>query len=1224
MGLFDNLEAAPETPEEDVVLQPQGETLETPTAEPETPEEAIFVARNVREEIEAEEEGMRIGNPVEFAEQFNNTIISAAGAPVDVMTWAMNKASNAVFGKDFVDPETVVGGSAQLKATLNPLDIGSDREADSYAGYAGNTFGEAAAFLAGGAGVVQKAKTGSGVVAGIAKEADVALKTKLGTVVAGEAVVSAGAAAGRQYSEENEFGATGSMAMEFATGALALLSAGGAKKVVLDPLTAKLKNMTQKEALEKLSKDEIAEVVTEGQRVIAKEEPAPKKTPEPEVETPAPKTPEADPIDASISAINDILTSDRTGGKGARVTRKVKKHFRAVAQEFFGDINDLLKTKDIATAKKILGRIDKYTEFDRAISKKDYAQGSELQANTRQAMDNGTTDYAAGITAAGNKRTEDLIVLKGMLQKLVDDDVPIDTKLAKQVAADAKKKGEGAPKLSKEEKLDAIADQVAKTFTGERVGVFQQAIDGYFSIRLVQMLNQAKTAFVGVPSAVLMSGARPVLNTPYNIAKSLKLEGVSISRRVQYAAADVTASYEYVRMITKHLGDTMRSSKDTILNKGDSNFLYRDRNVYIRDQLAEAQEPSHRVKKRIKQAQRRNAVTESKSELGRKFLKARATVMNSRPAQVPAFFFDYGISLIGGLEEVSLIAHSMRAARAKGIKNAIDEGAENVWKSSEEYMEGAFDRSRGGLQAKYDPEYADIFNTARRDHFRGMDLDPKDIRKDMVDGLISGLSRVSSNHDEVGYIARTLMVFIGIPLRTAQAAASYIPLISAINVGKNVAGGGARRFETALGGTATWGKYNKKISKLELEIKEQKSLLKSQDNDVATTAEKKLAELENSLADVTDLKMQKDYEELAKLGIGTGVFFLGYEMAKNGQAAGTDSWMTDDQKIATSKVQGAPNSWKTLMGGYEMDYKYFEPFGRVFALGADWYRRSAAEDAGALTEDQTLTQFATSFTKSFFTDSPFATGAKYVTQIMSPNPDTQERGVMGVGRSMITVPAEVRNFNKFDEEFVTDTTAGEFWDTTLSASLGQETGNYRLTLLGEPKLKEEPTIASYFLPFGPKKVPEREAIDDILLEDAMSFKSVSDVPTSISGLKLKNFTNEDNEDLYSVYGQLISETRLGGKTLRQTLNKLVKTGDFKREYKKGYEQNEQGTDINEGVEMIKDVISDYRENARDKILNSKAATDYVDSDGNTIYDILKEREAFSEQPESLLESLNIQ
>ena len=69
--------------------------------------------------------------------------------------------------------------------------------------------------------------------------------------------------------------------------------------------------------------------------------------------------------------------------------------------------------------------------------------------------------------------------------------------------------------------------------------------------------------------------------------------------------------------------------------------------------------------------------------------------------------------------------------------------------------------------------------------------------------------------------------------------------------------------------------------------------------------------------------------------------------------------------------------------------------------------------------------------------------------------------------------------------------------------------------------------------------------------------------------------------------------------------------------------NEQGAEVNEGIEMIKDVISEYRGAARKEILETKAATDYVDSDGNNIYDILKEREDFSERPESLLESLNL-
>ena len=165
--------------------------------------------------------------------------------------------------------------------------------------------------------------------------------------------------------------------------------------------------------------------------------------------------------------------------------------------------------------------------------------------------------------------------------------------------------------------------------------------------------------------------------------------------------------------------------------------------------------------------------------------------------------------------------------------------------------------------------------------------------------------------------------------------------------------------------------------------------------------------------------MQKDYEDIiGKLAVGAGMFFLGYEMAKNGQVAGTDSWMTQEQKIATAKVQGAPNSWKVLFNDKEHDFKYFEPFKGVFALGADVARRQAMADAGALTEEQTLTQFITSFSVILATDSPFATGARYLTQIFSPNEETQKRGVMGVARSLIPTPAEIRNINKFDEEEV--------------------------------------------------------------------------------------------------------------------------------------------------------------------------------------------------------------
>ena len=235
------------------------------------------IEEQINEKVpEDNEEGMRLGNPVDFAEQFNNTLISAAGAPVDMISWAGRKAMTTVgvseetAGKWF--PKEAFGSSANIKETLNPLDIGSDRKADTLLGHAGNASAEGVALLTGGAGIIQKTKKLKGVVGGLSRSADDALRTNLGGVVTAEMIAGAGAGIGRGVAEENEFGATGAFLTEFSTGALALMSAAGAKKVVVDPLIAKLNNMTQKEALEKLSKEEIAEVVAEGQRVIAKED----------------------------------------------------------------------------------------------------------------------------------------------------------------------------------------------------------------------------------------------------------------------------------------------------------------------------------------------------------------------------------------------------------------------------------------------------------------------------------------------------------------------------------------------------------------------------------------------------------------------------------------------------------------------------------------------------------------------------------------------------------------------------------------------------------------------------------------------------------------------------------------------------------------------------------------------------------------------------------------
>ena len=1338
MGLFDQLENAPEIPEEDIVQRnTERPSLEAPEATPETPEEVMMVARTVRKQAQ-EEEGMALGNPVEFAEQFNNTIISAAGAPVDVMTWAMNKASNAVFGKDFVDPETAVGGSAQLKAKLNPLDIGSDRKADTYAGYAGNTFGEAVAFLAGGTAVVQKAKTGSGVIAGIAKEADVALKTKLGTVVAGEAAVSAGAAGGRQYSEENEFGATGSMAMEFATGALALLSAAGAKKVVLDPLTAKLKNMTQKEALEKLSKEEIAEVVAEGQRVIAKEQPAtPKDTPEavatpeptpapknlesdfkpkkvkaagdthpvfkvkvngedvyigssdtmglgriyhvtdesgfdhltlsgnklegdgnlgaaneyrdgfstrkeliealkekaetkaPEP-TPAPKTPEVAPeatpedaIDASIAATKSILEGDRTGGRGARVTAEVKPHFKAVAVEMSDQFNAFAGAKNaddaMVSAKAILTRIDRFIDFDRVIAKKDYAQGSELVANAGHVTPD---SFKAGITAEANQRTADLQTLKNMLEDFTGG--------AKNADEAAEAATELAKKLTPEEKLTAIRSQMEQISRSRSTGPLMSLFDGYFTTRTAMALNQVKTGLVGTMSASIKHLLTPLENTLGAIDGAARLKDTSFRRRATYALADIAATTEYLGTFKNHWRSLGMNMRNTMLETGDSQLLYKEAQAYKGQEGITTQHTNFFARRNLNRAARTEAYNNATGPLDKSYKGLKKAVLNNNVADAIPLIFNYGFGLIGSIEEVSLMTLSRRAQKSMAIKQGVREGAEDIGKYVDDWMNDAFMKQEdGSMRINYDPKYADGFNEARYDHFRNLDIPASDIRVEAEHAIVNALNKVAESPTEVGMIVKFVMMFRGVPTRAGAQLLAYTPPVAYYKAAKIGVRKLASAGEGAVGeGNVSFGKYASKIGELKADIKRSTKLLDDPNTsaDVRDEAEALIAQSDEQIARLETYQRADDYRDIARSLVATGIFLMGYEHGRAGITTGSQSHLTDDQKFAMQKVDGSPNDWKVRWGELELDYRYAEPLKGSYGMGASWGARQAAMESGNLTPEQTATQFFVSAYRDMFLDMPALQGAKTIVQTTSANPETRAKANTGLKRQAIPAPAEIRNILKYDEEFIGDTTQGDSNQTAWRAAIGTEQDNYRLTVLGEPKQKEGQTLMGHLTPFGGKETVERTDLDNILLEDAMSFRSVSEIQTSVSGFQLKKFVHvdEDNgETLYSKFGQLIVETKIGGKNQRQALEALIKEKAFKDAYKRGYSQNEQGTDVNEGIEMMKDIMSEYRAEARKILLETKAATDYVDSDGNNIYDILKEREAFSEQPESLLESLNL-
>jgi hypothetical protein len=564
------------------------------------------------------------------------------------------------------------------------------------------------------------------------------------------------------------------------------------------------------------------------------------------------------------------------------------------------------------------------------------------------------------------------------------------------------------------------------------------------------------------------------------------------------------------------------------------------------------------------------------------------------------------------------------------MQSGIREGVEDLNQYVDDWMNDAFiEQGDGSMRINYDPKYADGFNEARYDHFRSLDIPASDIRVEAEQAFVAALNKVAETPNELGMLTKFVMMFRGVPTRVGAQLIAYAPPVAqyrALKVGTRKLASAA---ESRIGeGEVSFGKYASKIGELKADIKRQTKLLDDPNTsaDVRKEAEALIAQSDEQIARLETYQRADDYRDIARAAVSTGLVLLGIDHGRKGITTGSQSDLTRDQKFDAQKVDGAPNDWKIRWNELELDFRYAEPFKGAYGMGASWGRRMLSKELGTLTPDQTVEQFFIDSYMDMILDMPAMQGGKSVSQAFSSNPETRSKAFTNLKRSAFPIPSELRNILKWDEEFVSDGTQGDSTQSAWRGAVGLEQDNYRLTLLGEPKKKEEQTLMGHLTPYGGRITVERTEIDNILLEDAMSFGTVSEIPTSVSGMQLKKFVHVDDyngETLYSKFGKLITNTKIGGKTQQKALEKLIKTKAFKDAYKKGYSQNEQGTDVNEGIEMIKDIMSKYRAEARKILLETKAATDYVDSDGNNIYNILKEREDFSERPESLLESLNL-
>lgn len=957
------------------------------------------------------------------------------------------------------------------------------------------------------------------------------------------------------------------------------------------------------------------------------------KTPQPSAtpQTSESIAPDQQAVRAAIDEVDSILVN-QTDGNAYNVTKKVKAVFTSASEEIHKDIRKLIETGDIEIAKRLLARLPNYIELDRKVSKKDFAQATGLKANDKNAK-LGAERLKAGITATNNQRTLNLRRLGEMLEELIEDGVPIRDKDVKGLQAENKQKASGT-RLTKEERLDEIQSHLLETFTKERSGTLQKVLDAYFSVRLVQLLNSFKTATVGTVSAVAQTALRPAVNTVVNTRKLLsspKLKDKTIGQKTRYVMSDIIATQEYLYTVTKHLGNTMRSVGNTIKNRGESAFLHLDKHSYVQGEINAAQTITRSEKAGFTRAKRRNDARVQADGTMKTALQIKAKVLNNPIVRAPLFFYDYGLALIGGFEEISLIAHSLRSQRARGIKKGIEEGADDIGKYADDYVESSIDRSSGTFKAKYDAGFAEDFNVARRDHFRRLDVDPDDIRKGWDESVINTLQKMSKNPDEVGLLIKILYPILGVPLRATGYAAKYVPPVAGYRLGMKAVGRGVSALEKQTGdGVATFGKFNRAISEAEADIKLAREQIKNPAStaDEIAEAKKLLRDKEGEAARYRDYQMTDDAEALAFASIGMAFFVHSYMSAKQGDITGTMAMYDDEQKKALYAGQGAQQAYRMNLFGEERDFRYADPIKLAMALGADWAHRQELADNNMLREDQKglkgLIGFTSNFVKAMITEMPTSRGIKNLSGVFSGDPDKQIKGVGDSFQSLVPVPSEIRRARTAGDEFVSDRTQGNVLGNAVDQALGKEAANYRLTWLGEPKKRDADTVSGYFFTMGAKKPVELEPIDKVYLSDSLLQQTISHTPTTINKLALKEYMNEDGESLYSLYGRLVSTTKLGGMTLRQRLNSLVSDPNWKSRFALGYDDDPKtGQETNIAIEQVKEILSKYRAHAKKQILKTSVAQDYY-KDGSNIYTEMNQRKEFKASNTNILEVLNIE
>ena len=565
--------------------------------------------------------------------------------------------------------------------------------------------------------------------------------------------------------------------------------------------------------------------------------------------------------------------------------------------------------------------------------------------------------------------------------------------------------------------------------------------------------------------------------------------------------------------------------------------------------------------------------------------------------------FSVSFRAMGMFDQPFIFLGTMRALRADALQEGLLKGLEGeaLEKFTKERMQEALKRegdvltwskneefdevSELGFSMVYQQEYADkIISKAARD-FARWSRSGEDSHRNLL---------------KIG--ARLFVPFIKTPTAIAQWTVDNLPLLSQANWVRVILG---------------YSKTAKALNKVEKDIIANTESLKARP--ITKEQIKEIEDAQESLLQQKRdliLKNTEEKAEAAANAISSTVLGAGITAAiSTGNITGSGAHLSDDQKARLKDAGWRPNT--IYIGGHKIDYSRFEPFSTLVSAHADLVHYKMLSEEGLTNDDLEWYNVLRASFVSNFSDKYFLRGLKSFFGLLDKRAGDFNAESVAVDFLSSLSPTIIRDLNQMNQEF--QTKAHGFRDKLMERSFGKFPGLFARNLLGE-KVERQWQMEGAWGVLSPVYFAKDER--DTLMTEIANIREDVGGRQSFYRTETQKIDTRDYRDpktgisLQDKWMDEMSSIRISGKTLRKSLEKLIKTKKYKDA------PNFEVTDApHTRASLVKDILDKYRNKAWKEVRKDRKLRKYTNAEGNSWIDILTGEISLIQNPTGKVEGI---